>query len=226
MIGLGLAATRVPLPGTPYSWTDPALQGPETSLASETLIAGRLVTVLCAGLGLALITLRLGWVGVAAGLLFLAIPHVREDLARAWAEGPLVFGIGLVVVSWGTRWLSLACALAASFKLTALALWPAMLRRGAFGRGARSRWLLVAPIGWSALSPPSWFAGGPLYLLSMARYRSSENAAQFAQFGGVAGIFMPSRYLVPFELAACIALAYLPALLRQRRRHMRAATYM
>src|SRR5436853_7474714 len=42
ILGLGLAAARLPPPASPYSWTDPALQGPETSAASGTLLAVRL----------------------------------------------------------------------------------------------------------------------------------------------------------------------------------------
>ena len=168
----------------------------------------RLAATLCAALGLALIAWRLSWWGMAAAVCFLALSSVRRDLALAWAEGPLMLGLGLCVLSYGTRWFGLATGLAATFKLTALGLWPLLLIPAASGR--RGRWatykaLAGACLVWTVLDPPAWFAGGPFYLAVMIFDRGAERARQAADLGAQ----IPPRYLWPVELAIALGLALL-----------------
>lgn len=46
---------------------------------------------------------------------------MRDDLARAWAEVPVLLGFGQCAATYRTRWFAVARGLAAIFKLTALA---------------------------------------------------------------------------------------------------------
>jgi len=172
----------------------------------ELLFALRLTAILCACLGFALMALRLGWKSFVATGLVLLIPHVPPDLTRAWAEGPLILGAGLCVLTFGTRWFGAACGLAATVKLTALGLWPLLLLRRANGGGRWARTLGVgsAALTWTLLTPQSWFEGGPLYILIMLTVRKGYYQLQTQLVGrpgfeGVAGIFLPTRYLIPFE---------------------------
>ncbi len=206
-----LAATGAPTPTMPYSFTDPALQGPEVFLAADTLLILRLTAIVSAALGLALIVWRLGWPAVAASALFLAIPFVRDDLARAWAEGPLLLGFGLCAIAWGSRWLIPAVGLAASFKLTALVLWPLVIALNPIGRSPLRRVLplLATSLCWSFSSPASWFALGPLYLLPQLAHRIMTYSSQSADYGAdTAGLFLPTRYLWPLLLLALLAIAH------------------
>ncbi len=69
---------------------------------------------------------------------------------------------------------------------------------------------MVIAVGiWSVLTPPSWFMGGPVYLVIQLLYRLSVYSGQSADIGGPAGFFLPTRYLWPFELAILLVLATL-----------------
>lgn len=204
------------------SGAPPAPYGDDGShVAFETLFPMRVAAILSAALGLALIALRLRWPALAAVVLFLAIPHVREDLARGWGEGPLLLGFGLCAVSYGSRWFPAACGFAATLKLTALGIWPFMYLPGAVGRWSRLRVLgpvAIACLVWSAATPPAWFAGGPPFLVAMILYRGREYGEQSGLVGGPFGLFVPSRYVWPVELAALLALCVLAPRLWHRLR--------
>lgn len=174
-------------------------------LDPETRLRLRFVATLCAAAGLALIAWRLQWWGLIASVVFLGLPHVRSDLALAWAEGPLLLGLGLSIAGLGRRWFGAAVGLAAGFKLTALGLWPLLLIPGANGRGRYGplRGLLYALAVWTFLEPPSWFAGGPLYLRFMLHMRVLNEFTQSTQFG----MYVPARYLWPAELLLLVGLA-------------------
>ncbi len=191
---IALAASSLPAPALPFAWGNPALQGPDRLVPSETLPALRLVAVLFASVGLAMLAYRLGWPAVLAALLLLGMPNARDDLARAWAEGPLLFGLGLASLSYGTRWFAPTCGLAASFKLTALGLWPLAFHHG-FGKGRYSHilGLVLAAATWTAFEPPSWFAGGPSYLVPMPADRVSEFMWQSSIAPGSVGFYSLSH---------------------------------
>jgi hypothetical protein len=207
---VALGVTGSPPPALPLALADPSAHASEIAVPESTLLVLRLAAVLCAGMGFALFALRWGWRG-AAPLLILAIPDARDDLARAWAEGPLVLGLGLCALAYGTRWFAAACGLAATFKLTALGLWPLVFWRGSLGhsRFAHVLGLAVAAAVWCALTPPSWYAGGPLYLVAMLLDRQLENRYQAATMDSATGVFFPSRYLVPFEIGVVLAAVWL-----------------
>jgi hypothetical protein len=218
-VALGLTGAAVP--PEPYTYGNPARQGAEFRLARHTLFVARLAAAICAALGFAAIASRLRWRGVAVAAMLLAVPHVRDDLARAWAEGPLLLGFGLCVLAFGRPWFAPACGLAASFKLTALGLWPLLLWPRAVGRWRPTIALAVAAAVWTSLTPPSWFSAGPAFLLIKIVYRQQEASHQAVQYGGPLGLFLPSRYFLPFELAGALLLVLvLPRLwcLVQRRR--------
>jgi hypothetical protein len=212
----GLAVTGAPIPNSPVSYTSAGsgVQLTRVHIPAATVLVMRITAVLCAALGLALVAVRFGWPGSVGALLFLAIPHVREDLARGWAEGPLLLGLGLCAVAFGRRWLAPAIGLATTFKLTALGLWPLLLWPRATGRLRPLLALPTAWLVWSALTPPSWFSLGPLYLAPMLIQRRLEYAAQAPEVIGLPnhymladGVFVASRYLLPLELAVAVALA-------------------
>ncbi len=210
--GAVLGATGLPAPV--QQW-DPAVgPTPETTLAPDSLLALRLAASFCAALGLALAAVRFRWRAVGAAILLLLIPHVRVDLARGWAEGPLFLGLGLCIATFGTRWFGVACGLAATAKLTALGLWPLLLwpRSSGNKRWASTIGLLTASAVWTAISPTSWLAGGPIYLPIMIVVRAANYLDQSSRVGqpyyeGVAGFFLPTRYLLPLELAAALAIS-------------------
>jgi hypothetical protein len=207
---LTMAATNAPAPQLPQSFSDPALQGPDAYLVPYSLLMLRFAAILCAALGLAFIAWRYSPYGVVACLAFLFIPHVRDDLARAWAEGPLLLGLGLCALSYGTRWFAPLCGIASTFKLTALGLWPIAIWHG-FGKG-RFRHLfgfLSTVIVWSILTPPSWFVGGPPYVLMMLLHRSEIYASQSANEANLFGLFLPTRYFWPAELAILLSACWL-----------------
>lgn len=208
-----LGATGLPAPTQQWDYVHGPV--PAAMLTAESLLAMRLAAILCAALGVAIIALRLRWQAVAATLLFFLIPHVRADLTRGWAEGPLLLGCGLCVAAFGTRWFGIACGLAATAKLTALGLWPLLLWHRASGgrRWASTFGLLGACAVWTALMPPAWFAGGPVYLPLMILARLANYADQSSMVGqpsyeGVAHFFLPTRYLLPLELAGLLLLTY------------------
>jgi hypothetical protein len=199
-----LALTGSEAPARPYSYTNEKLQGPETLLSSSALLVLRVAAIVAAALGLGLMTRRLGLPAALGTSIFLVLPNVREDLARAWAEGPLLLGFGMIVASYGSRFFAVACATAATFKLTAIGLWPLVLLRRANG-GLRA-WKAVALllVAWTVLTPQSWWVLGPPDLLVMITARANEFSGQSDAAGG---FFLPSRYLWPLELAACIGLS-------------------
>ena len=211
-----LGITGQPAPVRPYAFGRLDEAQPDARLTPTARIILRLAASVCAAVGLALIAWRLGWPGAAAGLVLLLIPHVPADLAHAWAEGPLLLGFGLAVAAYGTRWFGVACGLAATTKLTALLLWPLLLLRPASGNG---RWSVLtstmsAVLVWTLLTPPAWYLGGPFYLAVMLNNRRGEQAIlseQAVAVGGevMAGMFVPTRYWLPLELAVLIALAVL-----------------
>ncbi len=207
---LALGFTGEAAPALPYSYTDASLQGPEMLLAADTLIALRLWAIVLAAVGLALFAARLGWPALCAIALFLVIPDVRVDLSRAWAEGPLLFGLGLAAAAYGTRWLPLAAGVAATMKLTALPLWLVAFHIGlGKSRYAHFGAIAASALTWTVLTPPSWFAEGPLFLLAMTDQRLHENSGQAAALGGSGAMFVASRYLWPFELAVLLSICVL-----------------
>lgn len=205
---LALWITQSSPPELPYSFGDPALQGVETEVTPHTLLVCRLTAILCAALGLALVAVQFRWAGAVTAAVFLLIPHVPSDLARAWAEGPLLLGFGLCAVTWRTRWFAPMCGLAATFKLTGLPLWLLAFRQG-FG-GSRIKHIaavLVSAVVWVALTPPSWFFGGPLFLWLMLADRAREHSIQAGLSDSlIPSFFLPTRYLWPLELAAILAI--------------------
>lgn len=219
LYGLGLVAT----PGTkspelPYSWTLPAFQGPETAAAPGTLRVMRLIAVLCAALGIGLVARRFGWAAVLAAVVILAVPGGIATFSRAWAEGPLLLGFGLCAAAYGTRWFAPALGLAATFKLTALGLWPLVLLRR--GRVIGLWQGLVAMVGvFVLLNPPSWVTGGPLYIVQLFNYRATAWDGQSSD-----GAFIPSRYFWPFELALVLGAAWVVPRVVARYRASRPST--
>ena len=193
---------------------------PRVFLAPEPRRALRVVAALCAAIGLGLIAWRLRVWGVAVAAVFLLLPNVRDDFALAWAEGPLLLGFGLCVASYGSRWFAATLGVAATFKLTALGGWPLLFLPGAAGRGkwALMRAIAIAAGVWAVLTPPSWFAGGPLFLIAMVVDRVAEHGRQNRYMTDMlAGNYLPSRYLWPGELLLLIGLALLARQLIARR---------
>lgn len=209
---LGITGAQPPaLPFVPGS--DNVSYDPRTQLSDRTRLTMRFTALLLASAGFALIAYRLRWPAVVAIPLFLLIPHAREDLSRGWAEGPLLFGLGLATLAWGTRWFAPACGLAALLKLTALPLWLLAFRFG-WGKSRYRHFLgfTISVFVWTALEPPAWFVGGPFYLAMMLRQRWMEFGMQTAEadpeiWGGVFGHYFPTRYLWPFELVVLLAIA-------------------
>lgn len=209
---LALGLTGAQVSPQPYWWPTFGQTVPPDLAALQmmrlppaTLHRLRLVSVLCASAGFALLALRWGWRGALAAALVLAVPSVRADLARAWAEGPLLLGFGICALTYGRRTFPLACALAALMKLTAIGVWPLLLWPRAVGRLRPSVALGLAAGLWSLLSPPSWYDGGPLYLGVMLRYRMLDNAAQAAAgYEGTGGLYFPTRYALPLLLGAAL----------------------
>ena len=200
---------NLPPPALPYSYIHPTLQGPKTSIPENTLYPIRLIAIVCAATGLAFITYRFGWVGLFSSLAFLAIPSVRSDLSRAWAEGPLMLGFGLCALSYKSRWFPFACGLIVCFKLTGLIMWPLIFITGSSGKPYRFNRLIsifIALIIYSILTPVSWFVGGPGYLFIQIAYRISSFIIQ--SHNSPAGIFLPTRYLWPVELLLILLVIY------------------
>ncbi|MHB8993119.1 MAG: hypothetical protein ACYC66_15980 [Chloroflexota bacterium] len=205
-----MAATGTPPPAKPFRWDQRGQPQPEAEIAANTLPVVRMVSVLCSAVGLSLLALRFGWSGVVATAAMLAMFNTRINLSMAMAEGPLVLGLGLCVFAFGSSWFPVAAAFAASCKLSALGLWPLMVWSRASG------WLSwfglpVAALAWAAFNPQSWFAGGPVFLLSMLELRAAEYVDQVATLPGLFGIYFPLRYLIPVEYGLVVVLAsFLP----------------
>jgi hypothetical protein len=202
-----MGGTGTQPPELPFSFIDSRYQGPATDVPASTLAASRLAAVMCSAFGLALVAARLGWIGAIVAGLLLALHAERHDLALAWAEGPLLLGFGLCTATWGTRYFPIAAGIATTFKLTALPLWLVGFHKRANG----GMWPLLAPVlaylTWILLTPPSWFGGGPLFLIGMLVQRRFEYADQTAAMPGMWGLFLPSRYVWPLELGTMLALA-------------------
>ena len=74
---------------------------------------------------------------------------------------------------------------------------PATLRVMPAGRT-----LVVATVAtWVLLTPPSWYRDGPGLILSLAGVRVAEYSAGQSADGG---LFIPARYIWPFELAVLL----------------------
>ncbi len=209
LYALVLGLTRSDPPRAPYSWTDASLQGPDTDIPAATLPVVRLAAVVFAAFGLAFVASRLGWHGFTASVLLLAIPHVREDLARSWAEGPMLLGLGLAVRTYGTRYFVPVCALAASLKMTALLLWPLATWQGTGRRLPHFSALGALVLTFTALHLPGVLFGGPYYVLYMVHFRMRHTLEMFAAPTGELGVGDATRWYVPFELAAILAICVL-----------------
>ncbi len=212
---MAMGITRSEPPKSPWLWGTVEWQGPETAIPPGTLRVVRLAAILCDTIGLTLVAYRLGYAGLLGIALFLLIPHVRGDLARAWAEGPLLLGIGLCVASFGSRWFGFAVGLTTSFKLTAVVLWPLLLSRKAVGLShyGRPAALASSVAAWIVSNPVSWFGGGILYLVILVGYRIQAFLYQSEHMetntiGGF-GLFLPTRYLWPLELGLLLLLSHL-----------------
>ncbi len=219
--GLAMAVTGQAPPAHPVT-TGGNGQTREADIAPGALAATRTAAVLCAALAFAVLAGRLGWSGFAA-VAILLVPDAREDLSRAWAEGPLLLGLALAIAACGTRWFAPACGLAATFKLTALGLWPLVFLAHPLGRSRFARLLGLAPaaLTWSLLTPPSWHFGGPLYLGAMLANRATEQAYLSEVYGGPLGAFFPNRYALPLEVFGIIGLAWMTGRLALALRHRR-----
>lgn len=210
-----LGITQAPPPALPFIQDDWLSTDPAVTLTDYTREVMRFTAVLFAALGCALLAFRFRWAGLLAIAVFLLLPQARDDLARGWAEGPLLFAFGLAAVTYGTRWFAPICGLALAMKLTALPLLLLAFHNG-FGQ-SRYRHLagfIVAWLVWTALMPPAWFSTGPLYLAMMIQGRFIEftrqsSAADPEVWGGLFGHYFPSRYLWPVELALALTVAWL-----------------
>jgi hypothetical protein len=194
-------------PTKPYKYTDPVptIEGqPDALIPDKTLQVVRLTAVLCSALGIAALEFRFGWFGVL-GLLLIFMPDGARNLSRAMAEPVLVLTLGFSVITYGSRWFPVAAAFAGGSKLTAFLMWPLLLQPKANGRFG---WfgLPLAFLFWTIGNPSSWFAGGPLYLLSMLARRQVEySAASTVRF------HLPTWYLIPVEYGLiCLMIFLLP----------------
>ncbi len=217
--GLAMTITGASPPSRPYSYAAGALNGPETEIPPETLMILRFTAVLCSVVGFMLIALKLGWRGTAAAAIVLAFPYSREDLSRAWAEGPLVLGFGLCVVAYGTRWFPIACGIAATLKLTALGIWPLTLFRRANGGRYGILGPPIAALAWTALTPPAWFLLGPFYLILMLVDRFVEFRSASQQWPGLFGLYFPTRYFLPFEFLFALTVVWIVPRIRYATRY-------
>ena len=202
---LGAPSLTVPFDADEGCWieSDPAQS--EAVIPARTLLAGRIASVLASVVGITALAVRFGWAGTVAAGLLLLMPNVTQTLSIVMAEGPLVMGLGLSLLAFGSPWFPLALALAANMKLTALALWPLLLWPGASGR--IRLWAVPAvALAWSVLNPASWGDGGPLYLLQMVSYRVEAQAQANAIIGGY---YLPLWYLIPLQYALVIGVALL-----------------
>jgi len=201
---LGLVTPWADAPEAPYSYTDRSFQGPETRLDRGSLVALRLLALLCAVCGAALIALRFGWPGAAAIGVLLVVPQNAENFARAWAGGPLLLAFGLAAITFGSRWFPVVLGAVSTVKLTAIGLWPLLLVRAAHGWRSRLLALAVTVATWAVLTPPSWYRGGPGLLIALAGARVDEYSAGQSADGG---LFLPATYFWPFELGVALAVA-------------------
>lgn len=191
-------------PDSPFSYTlGPEFQGPDTDVPKETLHFLRTIVNAFSALGLSLITYKFKLRGFIASAMLLAIPHVRDDLSRVWAEGPLHFGFGLCAVAYRRKWFALACGAVAAIKLTGFILWiPLLLPDKMQARYLKEKFkeLALASIVFTVLNPISWVNGGPAYLVVFIFFRINEWLGQNASIPTLGNVFFPSRYLWPIEL--------------------------
>jgi hypothetical protein len=213
------AITGIEAPTAPYAY-DNITNGPETAIPERSLPVLRIAAVLAAAVGLALITLRLSLKGAAACLVFLFMPYVAEDMARAWSESLLLLGFGLCVISYGTKWFPVAAAAAGAFKLNGMAAWLLLLLPTAGSApqaGKKLRRVLfniwTTLLVWSFFTPASWTVAGPLYIAFMWKFRLGVFAYQSTIFPIFFGLFIPTRYLWPIELALLVLVFHLPEVL-------------
>ena len=207
ILALGLATPWAVAPSQPYSYTDHMRQGAETRLDRRSRVTLRIVAALCAVVGAMLLALRFRWAGAFAGAAVLSVPQNAENFARAWAEGPLLFAFGLIAISFGSRWFPLVLGAASTVKLTAVALWPLVFVRHAHPWRSRVVALAATTATWVLLTPPSWYFGGPGLLLRLGGMRVTEYSAGQGPDGGV--LFVPARYVWPFELAGALIVSAL-----------------
>jgi hypothetical protein len=210
-------------PRRPYSYTDETLQGPETLVPTTTLHVLRVLSALLAAAGLGLLWLRFRWKALPGAVLLLVTPAFRDDLGRAWSEGPLLFMFGLCAATFGRRAFAPVAGLAAAVKLTAVGLWPLLLLRRASGTLRRAAAVVITLLVWTLVNPQSWVRGGPPYLVTMWHDRYHEWAGQSETYGGPLGAFFPSRYQWPVELGLTLLLAFGAEQLLRRRRTQRIA---
>jgi hypothetical protein len=219
-VALGLSSAEAPQ--LPHFLDDPDYAIAGTRTPPGTLLLCRVAAVLAAAAGLAMMAWRLGPRALIMVVGFLATPHVHVELARAWAEGPLLLGFGLCLLTYRTRWFPVACGVAATCKLTALGLWPLLLLPDAAGSFRRWQAAALTLLVWTVLTPPAWFAAGPFYVVNMLVRRVVEFEELQATFAGSAEFYFPVRYFWPFELAAflgCLWLSRWAAQALERRRH-------
>ena len=210
LLAAGIALADAPAPALPYDWDvagTSVLSGEATLIPPRTLIVARATAILAAALGLALLAWRFRGRGALACGLLLAVPGFRVQFAYAWAEGPLLLGFGLCALAYGSRWLGPALGLAATFKLTAVGLWPLLLLPGAQGR--HRGWLFIGPVltwaTWLALEPPAWYSDlGPLYLIRMLYIRAQETPSHVPR----EAFLLPDHYLWPVALAVFLLAAH------------------
>lgn len=208
ILATALATPWAQAPALPYSFGDPALQGPDARLDRDSLVVLRLLASFCAVVGAALIAWRLGWVGALAVLLLLALPHNSENFSRAWAEGPLLLAFGVAAAAYGSRWFPIVVGAVSTVKFTAVGLWPLVLLRRAHHWRSRLLALAATVATWVLLTPPSWYRAGPALLLSLGSTRVTEYRGGQSADGG---LFLPARYFWPFELALALAAFWLVA---------------
>lgn len=207
---VAMAVTSSPPPSLPYSYNDVTLQGPETEIPIKTLYATRFAAVLCAALGLALISLQFGWNSFIPIIVLLAFPSTRDSFSRAWAEGPLMLGFGLCATAYRSKWFPVTLGIASAFKFTAFGLWPLMFINNSCGKEFKWRRLLsifVAIIILIFLTPVAWFNGGPVYIIFMIIHRILTWYSQSQSIPTINGIFFPERYAWPFELIAFLLIS-------------------
>jgi hypothetical protein len=205
IFGATIGVLHLPTPASPFAYTVAERRTNGQLLPEETLRALRVVAVAATAIGLALLAWRCGPQAASGLVLFLVIPQIRDDLTRAWAEGPLMLSFGLCALATRSRTSGITCGLAAATKLTGLVTWPILLFSVTSGRtrGARLGQLGAAIATWTLLTPPAWFAGGPLFLGTMILHRLDEHAAQ-ARIFGAGWLWVPTHYVLPLELVACL----------------------
>lgn len=206
LFGAALGISKTAAPASPPSLTDDRAEGPESTVSLAALRVARLAAASLGAIGLSLFAWRLGWPAMVAALGLLTVPNARETLARAWAEGPLLFALGLGALAWGSRWFPIVVGIATSFKLTALGLWPLALWPRASGGMRPLLAILVVALTWTALTPPAWFYIGPAYLIVMLLAHLSELSAHATATGSLVA-YLTTRQIWPLELGCLLGIA-------------------